>query len=95
MGQKTFMIKKGPKKSNFDSVEVCPPAKRISGESLCPTKSTLETAFDVYVMGKDKRVHKARLRIKERKLNRYLYVAYRDGDKVTERYIAQLKGVKA
>lgn len=77
------------------SVEVYPGPSRISGDVSYPTKSSFFAAFDIYCMGKDHKIHKARLRVKERRKYRYLYIAYRDGDKITDRYIAKLEGAKS
>ena len=60
----------------------------------------IDPGVDLYVIGKDRRYHKARLRVREKKgkgyfhknrVYRYLYLAFRDGDTVTERYIGELK----
>ena len=63
----------------------------------CPTKkSLLRLDIDVYVRTGPRDYHKARLRIKKRKtvngwISKFLYLAYRDGKKVTEKYIAKLE----
>jgi hypothetical protein len=60
----------------------------------------LDLGVDIYVIGKDRKYHKARLRVREKKgkgylhentVYRYLYLAFRNGDTVTEKYIGELK----
>ena len=76
--------------------------KRRLFSSTYHTKMNIELKRDIYVRGEDGQLHQAHLRIREKKCKsyfakvyRYLYLVYRDGDKVKEYYIAKLEsGVK-
>jgi hypothetical protein len=98
VGHKSNIDVKGPKQLiKAQRRRLSAEQLEISGhqvKTLCPTKGLLLSDFDVYIKGNDGVVHKARLRVKNRKTNRYLYIAYRDGEKIVDRYVAKLEGVK-
>ncbi len=60
--------------------------------------SAIDLKKEIYVRGNDGALHSAKLRIRERKCRsrygdytaRYLYLTYRDGDKVNTIYVMKL-----
>lgn len=59
----------------------------------------VELEQDIFIKGADGKIHAATFRIKEKesknsfikRIYRYLYLAYRDGTKIKELYIAKLE----